>query len=469
MHPDGPYRPEWPSLENWQVPDWYLDGKFGIFIHWGVYAVAAFLNEWYPRFMYIEGSREFEYHRKTFGPQDQVGYKDLIPMFKAERYDPASWAALFKEAGARFVVPVAEHHDGFQMYESKLSKWNAKQMGPERDLIGDLAEAVRAEGMTFGLSSHRAEHWWFMNGGRNFPSDVQDPAYADFYGPAHPGTQDYMQNPPSEPFLEDWLARCTELVDRYRPQLFWFDWWIEQPEFSPYLRRFAAYYYNRASAWGTGVAINYKNNAFPEKAAVYDVERGQLAEIRPRFWQTDTSVARNSWSYVEGMDYKTPESLIYDLVDIVSKNGAMLLNIGPRADGTIPDEDQAILREIGAWLKVNGEAIYGTRHWTVYGEGPTPVEGGYFTDGKDRGFTREDLRFTQKDGVLYVTVLAPGGGPITVRSLAEGLALEPRKVESVELLGGGSLPFVRDRQGLRVELPDRLPSRHASAFKVRYS
>lgn len=464
-NPPGPFRPDWGSLEDWQVPEWYLDAKFGIFIHWGAYAVAAFANEWYPRNMYVQGSREFEHHREMFGPQDQLGYKDLIARFRAERFDPAAWADLFVEAGAKFVVPVAEHHDGFQMYASALSRWNAKDTGPKRDVVGELASEVRKRGLVFGVSSHRAEHWWFMNGGREFPSDVQDPEFADLYGPANPGPMDFGKNPPSEAFLADWLARCAELVDRYRPQLFWFDWWIEQPEFAPYLRRFASYYYNRAHAWGQGVAINYKNEAFPEKAAVFDVERGQLAGIREKFWQTDTAVARNSWSHVEGMDYKTPESLIHDLVDIVSKNGALLLNIGPRADGTIPDEDRAILREIGAWLAVNGEAIYGTRPWKVFGEGPTEVKTGSFTDTARAAFTREDMRFTQKGGALYVTVLAEGGGPVLVRSLGTGIALEPRPVARVVQLGGGELAWSRDADGLRIELPD-YGSRHASAVRV---
>ncbi|MEJ5170521.1 MAG: alpha-L-fucosidase, partial [Fimbriimonadales bacterium] len=253
-NPPGPYRPSWDSLENYVVPEWYLDAKFGIFIHWGVYSVPAFANEWYPRNMYVRGTREFEHHVRTYGSQDRFGYKDFIPLFRAERFDPDEWADLFAEAGARYVVPVAEHHDGFAMYASRLTRWNAGQMGPCRDVVGELARAVRERGMVFGVSSHRAEHWWFFNGGREFPSDVQDPALQDFYGPAHPGSFDFGQNPPDEAFLEDWLRRCAELVDSYRPQLFWFDWWIEQPAFAPYLRRFASYYYNRAAAWGLGVA-----------------------------------------------------------------------------------------------------------------------------------------------------------------------------------------------------------------------
>ncbi|RME54724.1 MAG: alpha-L-fucosidase, partial [Caldilineae bacterium] len=402
----GPFAASWDSLENYQVPDWYVDGKFGIFIHWGVYAVPAFGNEWYPRRMYEKGSVVYEHHRKTYGPQDKFGYKDFIPMFKAEKYDPAAWAALFKEAGARFVVPVAEHHDGFQMYASELSRWNAAQMGPKRDLIGDLAAAVRDAGMVFGVSSHRAEHWWFMNGGNTFPSDVQDPAYADFYGPAkgelgqRPYEQ-YFDNAPDQDFLEDWLLRTCELIDNYQPQLLWFDWWIMNMAFKPYLKQLAAYYYNRAAAWGKGVAINNKFDAYPAGATVFDIERGQESRIRGLFWQNDTSVSKNSWGYIEHHDYKVTNDIIGDLVDVVSKNGALLLNVGPRADGTIPEPEQDILRGIGAWLAANGEAIYGTRPWYEFGEGPTQVLSGAFTDTRRTPFTSKDIRFTRKGDALY--------------------------------------------------------------------
>ncbi len=366
----GPFEAAWPSLERYEVPDWYRDGKFGIFIHWGLYSVPAFGNEWYPRNMYKQGTPEFAHHVATFGPQSRFGYKDFIPRFKAERFSAGEWARLFKEAGARFVVPVAEHHDGFPMYDCSLTEWSAAKMGPKRDLVGELARAVPAEGLVFGLSSHRAEHWWFLDGGMEFDSDVKDPRYAAFYGPARPQKKAEDQSePPTKEYLDDWLARTAELVDKYHPQLVWFDWWIEQPAFAPYLQRFAAFYYNRGAQWQKGVAINYKNASFPAKAAVFDVERGQLPGIRTEFWQTDTSISKNSWGYVAKQDYKTAGAIVDDLVDIVSKNGALLLNIGPRPDGTIPEPEQEILREIGRWLKVNGEAIYGTRPWAVVRRG----------------------------------------------------------------------------------------------------
>jgi alpha-L-fucosidase len=459
---EGPFTPSWDSLTSYEVPSWYLDGKFGIFIHWGAYAVPAFGNEWYPRNMYLQGSPEYEHHLKTYGSQSKFGYKDFIPQFTADLFDPDAWGALFRRAGAQFVVPVAEHHDGFAMYDSDHSAWTAAKMGPRRDVIGELAAAVQRQWMVFGLSSHRAEHWWFMNGGMAFDSDVRDPEYADLYGPAQP-----QEMPPNELFLQDWLMRCCELVDKYRPQLFWFDWWIEQPAFTPYLPRFAAYYYNRAASWQRGVAINYKHAAFTEGAAVFDVERGQLAEIRADFWQTDTAVAKNSWSYTENNEYKEAGDIIGDLVDIVSKNGALLLNIGPKADGTIPDDDRAILLEIGDWLLVNGDAIYGTRPWVVYGEGPTPIVEGSFSDAKRQSFTSRDIRFTTREATIYATALAiPETRELTITTLRERSSLVNPEITRVELVGGGELAWTRDEEGLHVVLPDSFPSRHAICLRI---
>ncbi len=467
----GPFHPDWESLRSFSTPQWYQDGKFGIFIHWGLYCVPAFGNEWYPRNMYLPTQMAYAYHRAVYGPQDQFGYKDFIPQFKAEHFDAAVWADLFRRAGARFVVPVAEHHDGFPMYDCSYTRWSAAKMGPKRDIVGELADAVRKLDMVFGISSHRAEHWWFMNGGMDFPSDVQDPALADFYGPAQPlpgGHHDLDSLPrPSTEYLDDWLARTCELVDKYRPQLVWFDWWIEQKCFAPYLKTFASYYYNRSAQWNEGVAINYKHEAYPEGAAVLDIERGQLKDIRPLLWQNDTSVSKNSWGYISHQDYKNPRDIIHDLVDVVSKNGALLLNIGPKADGTIPDEDQNILLEIGRWLAVNGEAIYSTRPWVRFGEGPTEVPEGQFTDTSRQVFTAADMRFTAKDHAIYAVCLGwPGSGAaVTIRSLAVGLGGET--VKSVELLGYGNLEWTAADDGLHVRMPDRAPCDYAYTLKIQ--
>jgi alpha-L-fucosidase len=463
ISPKESFKATWRSLGQYQVPDWYKDAKFGIFIHWGVYSVPAFGNEWYPRQMYRTGTPEFKHHVETFGPQKAFGYKDFIPLFKAENFDPGRWAELFRNAGAKYVVPVAEHHDGFAMYDCSLSDWCAAKMGPKRDILGELAEAVRSQGLVFGLSSHRAEHWWFMNGGVQFDSDVRDPAFSAFYGPAMPDTVQ-----PDAEYLDDWYGRCVELVDRYRPQVFWFDWWIEQPVFRPYLQKFAAYYYNRGLEWNRGVAINFKNKTFPDHTAVLDIERGQLSGIRDALWQTDTAVSKNSWGYVEGQDYKTPDSIVDDLIDIVSKNGVLLLNIGPRPDGTIPEPEQEILLDIGGWLAVNGEAVYGTRPWKVFGEGPTDVVEGSFNDTKRQAFTGEDIRFTTKDGILYALALArPEGGRLCIRSLAKDRGLWGKPIKNVALVGSTvRLHWTLEKEGLVVRLPRKMPGDYAFAFRI---
>jgi alpha-L-fucosidase len=468
----GPFAPSWDSLAKFRTPTWYEDAKFGVFIHWGVYSVPAFGNEWYPRNMYKKGEKEFAHHVATFGPQVQFGYKDFIPRFKAEKFDARRWAALFKAAGFRYVVPVAEHHDGFPMYDSAFTDWNAARMGPKRDVVGELAEAVRGEGLVFGVSSHRVENWWFFGEGAKFDSDVKDPRFAGLYGPAADRERSEKQEtPPSPEFLDDWLARCAELVDKYKPQLVWFDWWIAQPPVHANLQKFAAFYYNRGAEWGKGVAINYKKHggeSFPDTAGVLDIERGQLANLRPLFWQTDTSVSKTSWGFVEKHEYKTVDSIVDDLVDIVSKNGSLLLNIGPRPDGTIPEPEEAMLREIGQWLAVNGDAIYGTRPFKVYGEGPTAVIEGPFADDKRKAFTAEDVRFTTKAGLLYATVLDwPASGEVTIRSLARQSPHWPGDVASVELLGGaGPLKWTRGESGLSVELPAARPSPHALVLRI---
>ena len=469
----GPFAPSWASLSKFQAPPWYQDAKFGIFIHWGVYSVPAFGNEWYPRNMYKQDEAAFRHHVQTWGPQSRFGYKDFIPLFRAEKFDARSWAALFKAAGARYVVPVAEHHDGFPMYDYPFTEWSAARRGPRRDVIGELAKAVRAEGLVFGASSHRAEHWWFFDQGTKFDSDVRDPRFASFYGPAvDRDSSEKQATPPNREFLDDWLARSAELVDRYHPQLVWFDWWIAQPAFHPYLQKFAAFYYNRGAEWGQGVAINYKKHggeSFPDTAGVLDIERGQLTAIRPLLWQTDTSVSKNSWGYVTDQRYKTVDSIVDDLVDIVSKNGCLLLNIGPKPDGTIAEPEQEMLRAIGRWLAVNGDAIYATRPWEVFGEGPTAVVEGPFADEKRRPFTPDDVRFTTREGVLYAIVLAwPDDRRVTVRSLARGSPHLRGDVRSVELLGATApLKWSRDDAGLHVDLPADRPSDYALVLRVQ--
>jgi len=463
----GPFQPTWESItNNFKTPTWYQDAKFGLFIHWGAYAVPAFGSEWYPRNMYVAGSDEFKHHVATYGPQSQFGYKDFFQSFKAEKFDATEWARLFKEAGVKYVVPVAEHHDGFPMYDSDYTDWSAKRLGPQRDVIAEQARAYRKAGIVFGASSHRAEHWFFFDNGMYFDSDVRDPHFADLYGPAvNKRTAEAQAEPPDKAFLDDWLLRSCEIVDKYRPQVVYFDWWICQPVFQPYLKTFAAYYYNRGAEWKKQVAINFKEwegISFPQGAGVFDLERGQAAEIRPALWQTCTSVSRNSWGYITNHVYKDTGEIVDDLVDIVSKNGTMLLNIGPKADGTIPEHEQQMLREIGTWLKINGEAIYGTRPWHKFGEGPTQIAAGSFSDGKKLQFTARDFRFTTKGKTLYAIALAwPSDGKLLVKSLAG------RNVKRVELLGfSGKLQWEQMADGLDVSLPETTPCDFAVTLKI---
>lgn len=463
----GPFHDDWDSLSGFQVPGWYRDGKFGIFVHWGPYSVPAFGSEWYPRNMYQEGTPEFDYHIAKYGSQREFGYKDFIPLFKGENFDPQFWADLFRKSGARFVVPVAEHHDGFQMYDSALSRWNAFNMGPERDVIAELAGAVRESGLIFGLSNHRAEHYFYFDGGLKFDSDVTDPHWADFYGPPHAAPQelsDLEDAPPSKEHLDDWLARNCELVEKYRPQLVWFDWWIQNVRFEPYLKIFAAFYYNQAALWKKPVAINYKFQAYPNGTAVYDIERGQLANISPLFWQGDTSVSKNSWGYIDNHDYKTAENIICDLIDTVCKNGALLLNIGPRPDGTIPEQEQDILLEIGKWLEINGEAVYGTTVWHLFGEGPTNVVAGTFNDTKRTSFTSEDFRFSMKGKTIYAFALKwPENGRLLITSLAAGDV----HINQVDLLGDTCpLKWNLNQKGLEIELENCEPSTYPAVFRI---
>ena len=460
----GPYKDTWESLGRFQVPDWYRGAKFGIFIHWGVYSVPSYASEWYSRSMYIQGTREYEHHLKTYGPHKDFGYKDFIPMFKAEKFSADAWADLFQKAGAKYVVPVAEHHDGFQMYQSDISHWNAAEMGPCRNVLGELKEAVEARGMTLGASTHRVEHWFFMGHGKEFDSDIKEPMQrGDFYWPAMPEPKNhhnlYSEPTPTNEYLQDWLCRCCEIVDKYRPKLVYFDWWIQHHAVKPYLKKFAAYYYNRAAEWGVQVAINYKHEAFMFGCAVPDVERGQFAEIKPFFWQTDTAIARNSWCWTEGNHFKSAKGLICDLVDIVAKNGTLLLNVGPKPDGTISEEDTAVLTEIGDWMAINSEAIYDTKVWRKYGEGPTKVKEGQFTDGVEKVFTAEDIRFTVKGENLYCTVLSwPEDGHVVIKSLGHSADANLPEfhgiVKDVDVLGSDEKPvWERKEGGLHVTLP----------------
>jgi alpha-L-fucosidase len=476
----GKYKADWQSLSQHKTPQWYYGSKLGIFIHWGIYSVPAFGNEWYARSMYDPNVREFDHHRKTYGDQTEFGYKDFIPLFRAEQFDADRWLAIFRQAGARFVMPVAEHHDGFAMYQTEFNRWNAANMGPCVDVIGELKKAAQTHGLQFCSSTHRAEHYFFMNMGRTFPSDVNDETYADFYGPAvytpefdsHQmgnTTETPSATGPSQEWLTDWMVRTCELIDKYQPKVLYFDWWIQNHEFKPYLKKIAAYYYNRAEAWGEEVTINYKHEAFPPGVGTLDVERGTLAEISPFPWQTCTAIGKHSWGYRADNEYKSSWQIICDLIDIVSKNGILLLNIGPKADGTFTKEETAVLQDMGDWLKINGEGIYDTVPWKWFSEGNVRATAGSFVDSDEKAYTSEDFRFTYRGGCLYAFQLNPNGGDAVIHSLAQR-GMRDYVISHVELLGcPQKLQHHRDGDGLTIHLPAGVDTTMPLCFKIHFA
>ncbi len=420
---EGFYQADWNSLCRWQAPAWFREAKFGIFIHWGLYSIPAHANEWYSRNMYIKGREEFEWHRRTYGEQKVFGYKDFIPLFTAEKFSPEEWIALFKEAGARYIFPAAEHHDGFAMYQSRLSRYNAWDMGPHRDIIGELKREALRQGLYFCTSSHRAEHWFFVGHGKEFDSDVKEPLKrGDFYWPAmpEPDAMDLRSQPyPTKEFVNDWLLRVCEIIDNYQPSLLYFDWWVQHEAFRGALRDMAAYYYNCSREWGKETGICYKYDAMAFGSGIAETERGGFKDAVPFVWQTDTAIAKNSWCYTDTLEYKTARQIICTLIETVCRNGNMLLNVGPKGDGSIPKEDVQILKEIGAWLKENGEAVYGTYPWKKCSEGPTEVPQGHFSDNEEISYTPQDIRFTAKGSKVYAMIMRwPENGKTVIRSMA---------------------------------------------------
>lgn len=474
---NGKYKDNWESLSNHKTPDWYHNGKLGIFIHWGIYSVPAYGSEWYSRAMYDKNCREFEYHRETYGTQDKFGYKDFIPMFKAEKFNADKWAALFKKSGAKFVMPVCEHHDGFAMYDTVFNRWNAKAMGPCRDVTSEIKNACEDNGLTFCASTHRAEHYFFMNMGRTFDSDVNDEKYRDFYGPAvycpewdsntiHKTTADTYSIGASKEWLEDWLVRTCELIDKYQPKILYFDWWIHNHSFKPYLKKLAAYYYNRADEWGEEVTINYKHEAFPPTVATFDVERGALTYISPIPWQTDTAIGKDSWGYRKDNTYKSTRQIITDLIDIVSKNGMLLLNIGPKPDGTITDEETQVLKELGEWMKLNGEGIYGTTFWKQFGEGDVNNEDGFFKDREEKAFTEKDFRFTYKCGSIYAFQMRPNGENAVIKVMKKHIHHNFIIRKIMLLSTGEKLDFERNYNELVIKANEHFTSYNPICFKI---
>lgn len=463
------FQPDSASIAaSYKIPEWFKDAKFGIFIHWGVYSVPAFGNEWYPREMYIKDSKVYNHHIEKYGKHTDFGYKDFIPMFKAEKFNADEWVTLFRKSGAKYVVPVAEHHDGFSLYASTVNEWNSVAMGPMKDITGELKRAATEQGLHFGLSIHRAENAWFFNEGMKFPSDVQSGKFSSLYGEClpEPGGQT-MDCPEGAGFnkhsIKNWLEHTYELVNLYQPELMWFDWTVGKYPFQSTFYQFMAYYYNSAIDWNKEVVVNTKFG-YADNIQVFDIERGKSEKARDFPWQTDTSVGKKSWGYIDGEENKSPNQIIDDLVDIVSKNGNLLLNIGPRPDGTITESQQEVLLQIGDWLAVNGDAIYGTRPWKIATEGSQQGTAGAFTDNEETAYTAQDIRFTTKGDTLYAISLAWPESEMTIHSIGSDL-----KVASVELLGATEKPIWKQTgEGLHVIFPTEKPTDYAHVIRITF-
>ena len=458
------FEPTVESLKAYRCPDWFRDAKFGIYLHWGVYSVAE-RGEWYARRLYMEGTPEYEHHLQTYGHPSQFGYKDFVPMWKAERFDPDRLVGLFKRAGARYFTPCAVHHDNFDLWNSRHHPWNSVRMGPKKDITGMWREAALEHGLRFGVTTHlaRSYSWFNVNKGadqsgpfQGTPYDGNDPRYRDFYHEPHSDTDlRHPLNPP-EHWRREWARRIVDLIDHYQPDHLYFDGTLpfQGDDRGRTGMEVLAHYYNQSMRWHGGsqecvmCLKNVPDHGFYfEGIATLDIERRRASEILSEPWQTDTSIG--PWGYSVWRPYRPVGEIIHELVDIVSKNGNMLLNVPPKADGTLDEETERILLEIGRWMDVNGEAIYGTRPWPIS--------------------ALDDLRFTRKEDVLYVIALAwPGPGqPLTIPAAA--LGERAGTATGVTLLGHtGVLSWTQQEDGLVVTMPEGVPCEHACALKVTW-
>ena len=474
----GPFKPTADSLNSYQTPDWFRDAKFGIWAHWGPQAVPR-AGDWYARNMYIYGTPQYQHHLTHYGHPSQSGYKDIIPLWKAEKFDPDALMGLYVKAGAKYFVSMAVHHDNFDLWDSTYQRWNATKIGPQRDIVGDWKKAAQKAGLPFGVSEHLgASYAWFAPshgydqvwplGGVAY--DGANVANQDLYHPAHDepfrwGESWYVKNPV---FHQDWYNRITDLLTRYQPDLLYSDGGLP---FGIVGRTVLSNFYNQNVKAHDGkltAVYNHKNmgtGEFLPHAGVEDVERGVMAGINPLPWQTDTSIG--DWFYSENYKYKSTAEIVHMLADIVSKNGNLLLNVVLYADGSLPPEPRQFLSEMADWMGVNSEAIYGTRPWLIYGEGATKAADGAFKE--DTAYTAGDIRFTTKNGALYAITLGVPRGEVNIASLGTAAGVDQRKIKKVTLLGSSApVSWNQNAGSLHIVLPVVLPSDFAASFKIEY-
>ena len=455
----GPFRPEWKSLEGHkEAPDWFRDGKIGIYFHWGPYSVPAYGGCLYGHHMHVKMDNAkqsyYQHHVETYGEPDKFGYHDFVPMFKGEKFNAEEWADLFIKSGARWAGPVTEFHDGFSMWKSDLTPWNAYDKGPKRDIVEELAKAIKARGIKFVTTFHHDRtHALFYPRVEGWPTTSSDPVLQFLY-----------MNIDENLFDKIWQTKLGEVIDKYQPDMIWFDGQLQLiPD--EYHRYFLSYYFNNAAKWGKDVMVTTKKLQYPQEVSVLDFEQGRASALTPYPWLSDDTMSYGkSWSYVTTLPIKPPEMVIRDFIDMVSKNGQLLLDISPMADGTIPQDQRDCLLEIGKWLGVNGEAIYNTRPWLEYGEGPNRLEkSGSFAG--ELKYANKDIRYTSsKDGkTLYAIAM---GWPEWKFSPCI-VQIDKTDGGKVELIGhSGELKYTVDGKRIAIEVPAEKPCSYAYAFKL---
>ncbi|MFW6368738.1 MAG: alpha-L-fucosidase [Spirochaetota bacterium] len=489
----GAFKPTFESLKTYRCPDWFRDAKFGIWSHWGPQSVPMY-GDWYARRMYMQGEPANLYHVRHYGHPSTFGYKDICALWKAERFDPEELMSLYKRAGARYFVGQAMHHDHFFNYPSKLNRFNSQQVGPGKDICGLWKKAADRQGLPFGLTEHLGAtfSWWRTNKGSDsygpyagVPYDGNDEAYRDFYldnyEHAIPGTMLERPNPwytPNRKFREYWLSVMKEVIDRFEPDLLYSDGALPfgqgnphnpgddssipgDPDFELGLEAVSYLYNTSARKHGENRAVYNQKDRRPEvyRVGVLDIEKSQLPGINPEPWQTDTCIG--NWFYDVRQEFKRPEHIIEMLVDIVAKNGSMLLNVLQRPDGTIDDETRWVLEELATWIAIGGEGIYGTRPWRVYGEGDSMVTINGFQE-TQVAWNSSDIRYTCKGNTLYAFLMAaPDNRVAVLKSLTES-----DKVMSVRLLGAGGCEFSQAFGTLTVKLPERLPTGYTNVLAI---
>lgn len=509
----GKFQATWESLENYQVPEWFRDAKFGIWAHWGPQCVEG-TGDWMARSLYLEGSYEYNYHVEHYGHPSEVGFKDIIPLFKAEKWDPDKLLGFYKKIGAQYFFALGNHHDNFDLWDSKYHSWNSVNMGPKKDILDGWAKAARKQGLHFGVSLHGDHAWtWYepsqrhdKNGPKKgIPYDGKltkedgngkwwegyDPQ--ELYAQNHPLSENSWDNgaihsqwgwgngvcTPTQEYCTDFYNRTLDVINRYNPDLLYFD--VTVLPFYPISDaglKIAAHFYNHSMATHDGnleaVMLGKILNEEQRKALVWDVERGAPNQIMPEPWQTCTCLG--GWHYNTGIyeqgHYKSAANVVKLLMDVVSKNGNLLLSVPLRADGTFDEKEEAILNEFGAWMDINKEAIYSTRPWKIFGEGPIAdsdikLNAQGFNEGAYGNATAQEIRFTQTEKSLYVTLLAwPEEKKAVIKSLSESNELYPAEIKNIELLGYGEVEFSRTPEALIIELPEKTLNQIAPVFKI---